>query len=361
MITPAGVGADRLPSPPSPAGGRCRTPGRPERLAPDPSRARLMAVTRSGSPGAAAALPLARGAAAAPAALRHRHPDRLHGRDGAAAPAAHGGRVAAVAAPGRARQHAVRGRPARGRAIPASALRARHGTRAVVFLGLALLVAGVVACGLAPGFPAFLLARLVMGIGASAAFLAIFAELLETAPAAWRGRLTNLFEGMAILSLAIGSTLGAWVAGLLGWRWVFVGAGPVLLLCVFAGARARGRGGPPRAGGGAPDRRGVPPRASAPPARVRREPEPVADLVGPLRDDGAPPRPRALRARRRTDRPRAERRLRRGAGRAARGRARHRPDPPRARLLRGRRVGRGWVAWSSRPERIRPSSSSGSS
>lgn len=118
-----------------------------------------------------------------------------------------------------------------GASYPASAMRARQGTRRVVFLGLALLVTSVVACGLAPGFLSFLLARLVMGVGASAAFLAIFAELLETAPAAWRGRLTNLFEGMAILSLAIGSTLGAWIAGQVGWRWVFVGAGPVLLLC----------------------------------------------------------------------------------------------------------------------------------
>ena len=126
---------------------------------------------------------------------------------------------------------------------PASALRARRGTRTVVFLGLALLVLGVVACGLAPGFPAFLVARLVMGIGASAAFLAIFAELLETAPAAWRGRLTNGFEGMAILSLGIGGVLGAWVAGEVGWRVVFVGAGPVMLLCLFAW-----RGLDPRAG-----------------------------------------------------------------------------------------------------------------
>src|SRR5262245_55722677 len=113
---------------------------------------------------------------------------------------------------------------------PASARRRRRGSRTVVFVGLAVLVAGVVACGFAPAFPVFLLARLVMGIGASAAFLAIFAELLETAPAAWRGRLTNLFEGMAILSLAIGSTLGAWIAGGVGWGWVLLGAGTVLLL-----------------------------------------------------------------------------------------------------------------------------------
>jgi MFS family permease len=121
-----------------------------------------------------------------------------------------------------------------GTSYPASALRARHGTRAVVFLGLALLVVGVVACGVAPGFAAFLAARFVMGIGASAAFLAIFAELLETTPASWRGRLTNGFEGMAILSLGFGGMLGAWIAGEAGWRWVFVGAGPVLLLCGFA-------------------------------------------------------------------------------------------------------------------------------
>src|SRR4029453_14270847 len=51
-----------------------------------------------------------------------------------------------------------------GTSYPASALRARHGTRTVILFGLLLLIAGVVACGLAPGFPSFLVARLVMGI-----------------------------------------------------------------------------------------------------------------------------------------------------------------------------------------------------
>lgn len=114
---------------------------------------------------------------------------------------------------------------------PASWLRARRGTRTAAFAGLALLVAGVVGCGLAPGFGAFLLFRVVMGVGASAAFLAIFAELLERAPAAARGRITNAFEGMAILSLAVGGALGAWLAERTGWRGTFLAAGPVLLAC----------------------------------------------------------------------------------------------------------------------------------
>src|SRR5204862_459980 len=64
----------------------------------------------------------------------------------------------------------------------------------------------------------------------SATFLAVFAELLEAAPPAWRGRLTNAFEAVSILSLAIGGALGAVIAGRAGWRPVFVGAGPVLLV-----------------------------------------------------------------------------------------------------------------------------------
>jgi MFS family permease len=112
---------------------------------------------------------------------------------------------------------------------PGSRLRAALGTRAAVFLGLAGLALGAVASGLAPTFPLFLAGRLLMGLGGAAAFLAIFAELLETTPHAWRGRLTYAFEAMAILSLALGGALGAAVAGRAGWRPVFVGAAPVLL------------------------------------------------------------------------------------------------------------------------------------
>jgi MFS transporter, DHA1 family, multidrug resistance protein len=147
-----------------------------------------------------------------------------------------------------------------GTTYPASALRARHGTRSMVFFGLLVLILSVVACGLAPGFGTFLVARLLMGIGGSAAFLAIFAEVLETTPATWRGRLTNAFESLAILSLGLGSMLGAWVAGEVGWRWVFVGTGPLLLLCWFAWRMLdpqAGRHAVEPAGGSQPERRAV--------------------------------------------------------------------------------------------------------
>jgi MFS family permease len=114
---------------------------------------------------------------------------------------------------------------------PASRIRAQWGTRVAVFLGVAGLVAGSLVCGVAPGFPLFLAGRLVMGLGASIAFLAVFAQLLESAPDPWRGRLATAFEGMAILSLGVGGVLAATIAQRAGWRPVFVGAAAVTLLC----------------------------------------------------------------------------------------------------------------------------------
>jgi MFS family permease len=121
-----------------------------------------------------------------------------------------------------------------GGAYPASLVRARWGTRAAIFLGLIGLVAGSLLCAAAPRFSHFLLARLVMGIGASLTFLAIFAELLESAPTAWRGRLANGFEATSILSLALGGALAALLAETAGWRWAFVSTAAVMLPCVLA-------------------------------------------------------------------------------------------------------------------------------
>jgi predicted MFS family arabinose efflux permease len=118
-------------------------------------------------------------------------------------------------------------------AYPTSRFRARHGTRATVDAGLAVLVAGSLLAGLSPSFPAFLLGRALMGAGASAAFLAIFAELLEASPARWRGRAASAFEAASILSLAAGGLLAAVVAGAWGWRAAFVGTGPLLLLALL--------------------------------------------------------------------------------------------------------------------------------
>jgi MFS family permease len=133
---------------------------------------------------------------------------------------------------------------------PAGHTRARWGTRAAVFGGLAGLAAGSVACALAPTFPLFLAARVVMGLGASVSMFAVFAELLEAAPAGWRGRAANGFEATAILSVAAGSVLAAAVAQRAGWRVVFVGATVVVALTVVTWRAIPSRAGRRRAAAG---------------------------------------------------------------------------------------------------------------
>jgi MFS family permease len=124
-------------------------------------------------------------------------------------------------------------------AYPASRLRAWRGSRVTIFVGIGGLAAGSLGCALAPDFGVFLVARLVMGLGASAAFLAVFAELLETSPPAWRGRLNNLFEGMAISSVAVGGVLASAFAQGAGWRVVF-GAAAALVLLTYWSIRSLG-------------------------------------------------------------------------------------------------------------------------
>jgi MFS family permease len=117
---------------------------------------------------------------------------------------------------------------------PATWLRARRGTRFTVLAGFLVLIAGALGCALLPGFPFFLAGRLVMGLGACAAYLGVFAELLETAPAPWRGRLVNGFEAVAILSLAVGGVVAGTLVPLVGWRGVFLGVAAALLVGLAA-------------------------------------------------------------------------------------------------------------------------------
>jgi MFS family permease len=116
---------------------------------------------------------------------------------------------------------------------PASQLRARTGTRRTTFLGLGVLLGGTALCGLAPAFPVFLIGRLLMGAGGSAAFLAIFGELLDRTPARVRGRLANAFDATAILG-ETGGVLLAGTAGVVGWRGVFALVSAMLLASSWA-------------------------------------------------------------------------------------------------------------------------------
>ena len=117
-----------------------------------------------------------------------------------------------------------------GSCYPASDMRARWGTRTALVGGIASLTLGLLTCGLSSGFTAFLAGRFLMGVGMSAAFLALLAELLERSPAVYRGRFTNAFEGVTITSQSVGSFAVGPLALAIGWRGSFAVAGAIALL-----------------------------------------------------------------------------------------------------------------------------------
>ncbi|MEU1281559.1 MFS transporter [Streptomyces sp. NPDC005805] len=98
----------------------------------------------------------------------------------------------------------------------------RFGRRRVLLAGTALFLLSNVAAALSTGLAPLIVSRALAGLAAAAAGPAIWAHIAETAPDRVRGRALGL--GMALFSSGqvIGVPLGAFLAGLAGWRSAFL-------------------------------------------------------------------------------------------------------------------------------------------
>ena len=113
----------------------------------------------------------------------------------------------------------------------------RLGRRALVLAGLGAFVLGQLAAVAAPGLPALLAARAVVGLGAAAFTPAAYAALAERSPLAERARTL----GAVLLAATVGSIVGLPLGGLAvaaaGWRGAFgllAGLGLVALAALAA-------------------------------------------------------------------------------------------------------------------------------
>jgi MFS family permease len=113
-----------------------------------------------------------------------------------------------------------------------------RGRRPPFVAGLALLTAGALLAGLAPGPAALLAGRVLQGLGAALAYPSSLALISESFPAdPWRSR---AFAGSAVAGAAasiLGAGFGGIVTGTLGWRWVFGLTVPVGIALAVAGLR----------------------------------------------------------------------------------------------------------------------------
>ena len=147
----------------------------------------------------------------------------------------------------------------------------RHGPARPYVAGLVLFSAGLLVAGLAPFMWVLVAGRCLQGLGAGAvpavAYVAIGRSLRE----AQRARMMAVLSTAWVVPGIVGPGLAAAVAHLFGWRWVFLGLIPLVLvagpIAVPALVRLGRNDAPP--GRGAPHRGCRPDCRSAPPSSWR--------------------------------------------------------------------------------------------
>jgi EmrB/QacA subfamily drug resistance transporter len=102
------------------------------------------------------------------------------------------------------------------------ALADRFGRRLVFVLGTILFAAASLACGLAPGAAALVVARGIQGIGAALLVPSSLAMLGAAFPAKERGRAVGAWSALTSIGSAIGPALGGWLVQAISWRAVFL-------------------------------------------------------------------------------------------------------------------------------------------
>src|SRR3954447_4058724 len=99
----------------------------------------------------------------------------------------------------------------------------RRGPVGPLAAALVLFTAGLVGCGLAPSMEALVAGRVVQGLGGGALTVCLYVLVGLIFPEALRPAVFTSFAAAWILPTLFGPALAAYVAHVLGWRWVFLG------------------------------------------------------------------------------------------------------------------------------------------
>lgn len=106
----------------------------------------------------------------------------------------------------------------------------RHGPARPFLFGLVLFGLGLAAGGLAPNMGALIAARAVQGIGAGTIPAVAYAAVGRAYPPALQPRMFAVMSSAWVLPGLIGPAISGAVASAVGWRWVFLGLLPLVVL-----------------------------------------------------------------------------------------------------------------------------------
>ena len=105
-----------------------------------------------------------------------------------------------------------------------------RGPRTAYLLGLTLFVVGLVAAGTAPTMLVLVLARVVQGMGSGAVPATAYAAIGRAYPEALRPRMFAVLSTAWVVPALVGPGFASAVSNAFGWRWVFLGLVPFVVV-----------------------------------------------------------------------------------------------------------------------------------
>jgi MFS family permease len=122
-----------------------------------------------------------------------------------------------------------------GALVASGALADRFGRRRCLLAGNAVFLMASIGCGMAPTGPMLLAARVVQGVGAAFMTTGGIALLVGAFPnVAQRTRAFGVMGVISGVAMALGPTLGGFLAFWLGWRWIFFANVPFCVALALA-------------------------------------------------------------------------------------------------------------------------------
>jgi sugar porter (SP) family MFS transporter len=98
------------------------------------------------------------------------------------------------------------------------------GRRLSIMLAGCVVIAGTIACALAPNYGSLTVFRLLLGIGIGLSSATVPTYLSELAPTRLRGAMTSLNQIFIVSGILIAFLVDYWLANYDAWRWMFAGA-----------------------------------------------------------------------------------------------------------------------------------------
>jgi len=117
--------------------------------------------------------------------------------------------------------------------IPLGRLAVRFGRNRMVFLGLIVFGLGSLLTGNATNLAWMLVGRAIQSIGAASIIPTSMVIGLELSTPASRNKVVAVLAGVQGLAVALGPSLGGFVAQYFGWRWVFLMNVPLVILDII--------------------------------------------------------------------------------------------------------------------------------